>query len=77
MARACKERSYQYCAITDHSKAVRVAGGLTEEKLKRQREEIEEAREKIRSITVFTGCEVDILPDGSLDLADDLLYQLV
>jgi DNA polymerase (family 10) len=76
MVRACKERGYQYCAITDHSKAVRVAGGLTAEDFKRQREEIEEARRKIRGITVFTGCEVDILPDGSLDLPDAVLEQL-
>jgi DNA polymerase (family 10) len=76
MVRACKERGYQYCAITDHSKAVRIAGGLSAEDFKRQREEIEQAREKIRGITVFTGCEVDILPDGSLDLPDDLLEQL-
>jgi DNA polymerase (family 10) len=76
MARACKERGYQYCAITDHSKAVRVAGGLNAEGFKRQREEIEQAREKVPGITVFTGCEVDILPDGSLDLPDDLLVQL-
>jgi DNA polymerase (family 10) len=76
MVRACKERGYQYCAITDHSKAVRVAGGLSAEGFKRQREEIEQARAKVRGITVFTGCEVDILPDGSLDLPDDLLDKL-
>ncbi|MBI2532183.1 MAG: DNA polymerase/3'-5' exonuclease PolX, partial [Deltaproteobacteria bacterium] len=76
MARACKERGYQYCAITDHSKAVRVAGGLGAEDFKKQCEEIEQARAKVRGITVFTGCEVDILPDGSLDLPDDLLSQL-
>jgi DNA polymerase (family 10) len=76
MVRACKERGYQYCAITDHSKAVRVAGGLTVEDFKRQREEIEQARAKVPGITVFAGCEVDILPDGSLDLPDDLLEQL-
>ena len=76
MARACKERGYQYCAITDHSKAVRVAGGLSAEGFKRQREEIEEARRKVREITVFSGCEVDILPDGSLDLPDDILGQI-
>jgi DNA polymerase (family X) len=76
MARACKERGYQYCAITDHSKAVRVAGGLSAEDFKKQRAEIEEAREKVRGITLFTGCEVDILPDGSLDLPDHLLEQL-
>ena len=76
MVRACKERGYQYCAITDHSKAVRVAGGLTVENFKKQREEIEEARSKVRGVTVFTGCEVDILADGSLDLPDDFLEQL-
>ena len=76
MVRACKERGYQYCAITDHSKAVRVAGGLSAEDFKRQRAEIEEARAKVGGITVFTGCEVDILPDGSLDLPNDILDQL-
>jgi DNA polymerase (family 10) len=76
MVRACKEHGYQYCAITDHSKAVRVAGGLTSEEFKRQRKEIEQARAKVPGITVFAGCEVDILPDGSLDLPDDLLEQL-
>jgi DNA polymerase (family 10) len=76
MARACKERGYQYCAITDHTKAVRVAGGLSAEDFKRQREEIEEARTKVRGITIFSGCEVDILPDGSLDLPDPPLEQL-
>lgn len=76
MVRACKARGYQYCAITDHSKAVRVAGGLSAEDIRRQREEIEQARAKVRGMTIFTGCEVDILPDGSLDLPDDLLEQL-
>jgi DNA polymerase (family X) len=75
MVRACKELGYQYCAITDHSKAVRIAGGLNAEDFKRQRAEIDEVRRKVRGITIFTGCEVDILPDGSLDLPDDLLEQ--
>ena len=76
MVRACKERGYQYCAITDHSKAVRVAGGLSAADFKKQLEEIKEVRSKVRGITVFAGCEVDILADGSLDLPDDLLEQL-
>ncbi len=75
MVRACKERGYQYCAITDHSKAVRVAGGLAAADFKKQLEEIEQARAKVRGISVFAGCEVDILPDGSLDLPDDLLEE--
>jgi DNA polymerase (family 10) len=76
MVRACKELGYQYCAITDHSKAVRVAGGLTPEDFQTQREEIEQARAQVRGIAVLAGCEVDILADGSLDLPDDLLQQL-
>ncbi|HXV78372.1 MAG TPA: DNA polymerase/3'-5' exonuclease PolX, partial [Candidatus Binatia bacterium] len=76
MVSACKERGYQYCAISDHSQAVRVAGGLSAEDFKKQYQEIKEVRTKIRGITVFSGCEVDILPDGSLDLPDDLLEQL-
>lgn len=73
MARACKARGYSYCAITDHSQAVRVAGGLTAQDFKKQRKEIEQARAKVPGITIFAGCEVDILPDGSLDLPDDCL----
>ncbi|HEY1232726.1 MAG TPA: DNA polymerase/3'-5' exonuclease PolX [Candidatus Binatia bacterium] len=73
MVRACKARGYQYCAITDHSKAVHVAGGLTAADYRKQWKEIAQARAKVSGITVFSGCEVDILPDGSLDLADELL----
>ncbi len=73
MARACKERGYEYCAITDHSSAVRVAGGLSADDFKRQLEEIEKARQKVPGIKILTGCEVDILPDGALDLPDGIL----
>ncbi|HXG52825.1 MAG TPA: DNA polymerase/3'-5' exonuclease PolX [candidate division Zixibacteria bacterium] len=76
MVRACRERGYEYCAITDHSRAVRVAGGLSPDDFRRQRDEIERARAKVQGIAVLAGCEVDILPDGSLDLPDALLEQL-
>jgi DNA polymerase (family 10) len=75
MVRACKERGYQYCAITDHSKAVRVAGGLSASEFRKQRKEIEQVRERVGGITLLAGCEVDILADGSLDLPDRLLEQ--
>jgi DNA polymerase (family 10) len=76
MLRACEQRGYQYCAITDHSKAVRVAGGLSEKEFATQLKEISELRAKFRNCKLLAGCEVDILPDGSLDLADALLEQL-
>ncbi len=75
MVRACKERGYQYCAITDHSKADTVASGLSANDFKRQREEIEQVRSRIGGITLLAGCEVDILADGSLNLPDHLLEQ--
>ena len=53
MVRACKERGYQYCAITDHSQAVRVAGGLSAADFKKQFQEIKEVRSKVRGITGF------------------------
>lgn len=76
MAEACRERGYEYMALTDHSQAVRVAGGLTADDLRRQREEVEEAREAVEGIHILWGCEVDILRDGSLDLPDDVLEEL-
>ena len=44
MVKACQERGYQYCAITDHSQETRVAGGLGVKDFKKQWKEIERAR---------------------------------
>jgi DNA polymerase (family X) len=76
MAEACRERGYAYMAVTDHSQSVTVARGLTPERLRRQWDEIEEAREAVEGIRILRGCEVDILKDGSLDLPDDVLEEL-
>lgn len=76
MAQACQERGYEYCAITDHSKSTRVAGGLTATDVKKQWKEIEKVRHRLKGITLLAGMEVDILPDGSLDLPDDILQEL-
>lgn len=76
MVQACQELGYEYCAITDHSQSTRIAGGLTATDLKRQWEEIEHVRQRVKGITLLRGMEVDILPDGSLDLPDDILQAL-
>lgn len=73
MVEACRERGYSFIAITDHSKFLRVANGLTVERLKRQHEEVRTLNEKYKDFTIFTGTEMDILPDGSLDFEDDVL----
>ncbi|KAB8138209.1 DNA polymerase/3'-5' exonuclease PolX [Gracilibacillus oryzae] len=70
------EKGYDYIAITDHSKYLRVANGLNEERLRKQAAEIEQARAKYPDIHIFRGVEMDILPDGSLDFDDDFLQEL-
>lgn len=76
MVNACRGLGYQYMAITDHSKYLKVANGLTEERLKRQREEIEKLNDKYNDITILSGVEMDILPDGSLDFDDRFLEEM-
>jgi DNA polymerase (family 10) len=75
MAKACRKHGYAYCAITDHSKATRVAGGLDTKDFRKQWKEIEQVRKKLDGIVLLAGVEVDILPDGSLDLPAKFLAQ--
>ncbi|RUM42671.1 MAG: DNA polymerase/3'-5' exonuclease PolX [Desulfurobacterium sp.] len=71
------EMGYKYIAITDHSKSLRVASGLSEEDLLKRNEEIDRLNKKFQGkIKILKGTEVDILPDGSLDYNDELLSQL-
>ncbi|MGE6554178.1 DNA polymerase/3'-5' exonuclease PolX [Exiguobacterium artemiae] len=73
---ACAARGYSWMAITDHSKYMKFVNGLTEERLRKQRVEIEAAREKHPEMTILCGVEMDILPDGSLDYDDDFLQEM-
>jgi DNA polymerase (family 10) len=72
-ARRCK---YEYVAITDHTKAVRVAGGLTRAEFHREFKAIDRLQKRYPDITILKGAEVDILVDGSLDLDDATLAEL-
>lgn len=76
MARAARERGYDYLAITDHSQAVRVANGLDADRLLQQVDRIDRLNEEIEGITLLKGVEVDILVDGRLDLPDEVLARL-
>ncbi|MDZ7700396.1 MAG: DNA polymerase/3'-5' exonuclease PolX [Deltaproteobacteria bacterium] len=76
MARAAKDRGYEYLAITEHSKKVSMAKGLNAKRLKNQIKQINRLNDKLKGITVLKGIEVDILEDGSLDLPDDVLKEL-
>jgi len=76
MAEAAKARDYKYMAITDHSKNLAFANGLDDERAVAHIQRIRNANEKIDSFTIFAGIEVDILPDGDLDLSDEVLAQM-
>ncbi|MEH7504306.1 DNA polymerase/3'-5' exonuclease PolX [Neobacillus drentensis] len=76
MAQVCRARGYQYMAITDHSQYLKVANGLTRERLLKQREEIKKLNEKYDDFLILAGVEMDILPDGSLDYDDELLADM-
>ena len=63
-------------AITDHSQYLKVANGLTKERLREQGKEIERMNDKHPDITILRGIEMDILPDATLDFDDDILAEL-
>ncbi|HUX87301.1 MAG TPA: DNA polymerase/3'-5' exonuclease PolX [Chloroflexota bacterium] len=76
MAEAAKGLDLDYIAITDHSKALTVAHGLNANRLRLQRQAIDELNRKLAPFRIFTGAEVDILPDGSLDISSDVAKSL-
>ena len=76
MVKACGDRGYSYIAITDHTKAVRVAGGLSREEFQTQFREIDEIRKTGAGPAVLKSAEVDILDAGQLDLDEETLAEL-
>ena len=76
MVEKAVEMGHQYMAITDHSKSLAIAQGLSEEKLMQQMEEIRRLDDEYSEIKLLAGTECDIKSDGSLDYRDEVLEQL-
>ncbi|KWX67399.1 PHP domain-containing protein [Mycobacterium sp. NAZ190054] len=76
MMLAARALGHEYCALTDHSPRLRVANGLSPERLREQLDVIDEIREKVAPMRILTGIEVDILEDGALDQEPELLERL-
>jgi histidinol phosphatase-like PHP family hydrolase len=80
MARAAIERGYQFIAITDHSKGLKIAGGITEEELQEQGEEIEAVNAKLKAegarLQVLRSTELNLSPGGASDMESSALEQL-
>jgi DNA polymerase (family 10) len=75
-AEAAKGLGYEYIAITDHSRAVGIARGMSEVRMLEQIEEIGKMNDKFADFRVFSGVELDIRADASLDFSDSILKQL-
>ncbi len=76
MAMACKAKGYTHLAITDHSKRVSMARGLTPERLLEQWATIDRLNESgTLGIRILKGIECDILEDGQMDLPNEVLQQ--
>jgi DNA polymerase (family X) len=76
MGEAARALGYEYLAICDHTRNVRVVPGLDADDIRRQADEIAAANEGLAPFRILRGSECDILPDGSLDLPDDVLAEL-
>ena len=75
MAEACRSLGLHYFGIADHSQYAAYAGGLKEEDVYRQHEEIDRLNSLWSDFTILKGIEADILLDGSLDYNDHILSQ--
>lgn len=76
MGEALIAKGYTHAVITDHSQYLKVANGLTPERLQQQMQDIEAFNEANPNFRLYRGTEMDILPDGTLDFNDEVLKDL-
>lgn len=76
MARGALDRGYAWIALGDHSRSLRIAGGLSVSELRLTFAELEEARKAVKGIELLRSMEIDILDDGRLDYPDDVLDEI-
>lgn len=76
MARGARAFGLDYIALTDHTKSLALAGGLDEEELLDQANKIAELNDRLEGFRVLASAEVNIMKDGSLDIANNVLDKL-
>ena len=76
MADKARRLGYKWMGLSDHSKAASYAHGLDEARLRKQMKEVAALNATWKDFQILHGMEADILPDGSLDLSDELLGKL-
>src|SRR4030095_12554134 len=73
MAKECIRKGYEYLVISDHSKTAAYANGLSELRINEQHRYIDELNKKLAPFKIFKSIESDILNDGNLDYANEVL----
>jgi DNA polymerase (family 10) len=74
MAKATRQRGFEYFGVADHSKSAHYAGGLSIERIEEQHREVDRLDKELgKDFRILKGIESDILADGSLDYPDDVL----
>ena len=76
MARAARDLGHEYIVLTDHSPRLKVANGLSADRLRHQLDVVAQVNEELAPFRILTGIEVDILDDGAIDQTDELLARL-
>ena len=76
MMTTARDLGHAYCAITDHSPRLRVARGLSAERLREQLQVVRDLNRQLDPFVILSGIEVDILTDGGLDQDRGLLAEL-
>ncbi|WP_106215041.1 PHP domain-containing protein [Glaciihabitans tibetensis] len=76
MADAARLLGRNYIALTDHSPSLKIAHGLTADRLERQLREVSRINDRFDDFQLLAGIEVDILESGELDQTSDLLERL-
>lgn len=76
IARAAQDIGHQYIGISDHSRSLKIAGGLSIKEVYRKIEEVRRVSVKFKKVRLFCGAEVDILANGELDYPDSVLKEL-
>jgi DNA polymerase (family X) len=73
LVEAARKRGYEYIAITDHSKGLGIANGLSPERLIEEKKEIDALNKRLKGFRLLAGTEVDIRGNGEIDFPDEVL----
>ena len=76
MAEQARSLGHDYFALTDHSPRLKIANGLSQERLREQLDVVADLNEEVAPFRILTGIEVDILEDGALDQSEELLERV-